>query len=262
LRSEPFKEQHKHGRWEAFRKIVKRVHEDPPCNPRDIYNDPEIGVPKRTVTHNLKLGVFIGIFKQLDDGRYAWIDYDVPSETTTFWQPQPEEVKQCIEALEAKDTEETHKAFLSELRSILNSGYWDNQLEAFLIKILDNPEAHEEEIDRLLRAEPRNRERIELFFKSNRDKIYDLVKSSDALSSTALSIFVDISDSKEDLKMIEEALEGEGAERVLMAAQGYGWKLYKKFNLDFKKFLQKALRHESEIVRQCALNLMSEIQHI
>lgn len=175
------------------------------------------------------------------------------------WQPQPGEVKLCIEVLEAKDNEETTKAFLSELRSILNSGYWDNQLEDYFSKALDSPERYEEEIDRLLRADPKNSERIELFFKNESDKIYDLVESSGRLSLLALRIFVDVSEGKKALERMEEDLKGEGAERVLMAAQGCGRKLYEKFKLDFKKFLRKALGHESETVKELALDLMKEI---
>lgn len=188
---------------------------------------------------------------------YAIMEAATPEEM--LWQPQPEEVKLCIEVLEAKDNEETTKAFLSELRSILNSGYWDNQLEDYFSKALDSPERYEEEIDRLLRADPRNRERIELFFKNESDKIYDLVESSGRLSSLALRIFVDVSEGKKALERMEEDLKGEGAERVLMAAQGCGRKLYEKFKLDFKKFLRKALGHESETVKELALDLMKEI---
>lgn len=72
----------KHPRWMAFRKTIKRVHEGPPCYPRDIYRDPKIGLTKNTVKHNLNLGVHLEIFRQLDDGRYAWIDYDASSETS------------------------------------------------------------------------------------------------------------------------------------------------------------------------------------
>jgi hypothetical protein len=250
----------------AFAKTIKRVHEGPPCNPVDIYRDPKIGLKKDTVDHNLKLGVYIGIFKQLEDGKYAWIDYKTPSETTTLeekpWQPQSGEVKLCIEALEAKDTGEIHTAYLSVLRSILNSGYWDKQLEDFFNSALDSPAGHEEEIDRLLRAEPRNPEGRELFFKGKKDKIYDLVKSSGRFGSLALRIFVDVSEGREALDRMEEDLEGEGAERVLMAAKGCGRKLYEKFGLNFKIFLHKALGHESKIIKQYALDLMNEISFI
>jgi hypothetical protein len=254
----------KRPRQTAFRETIKRVRVGP-CYPRDIYRDPKIGLGKNTVKHNLKLGVFIGIFKQLEDDRYAWIDYKIPSENTILempWQPQSGEVKLCIEALEAKDTEEMHKANLSELISILNSGYWDKQLDRFFSKALDSSEVYEEEIERLLRADPRNREKIELFFKNNRNKIYDLIKSSGRLCSLALRIFVDVSEGREALDRMEEELKGEGADRVLMAAQVCGRKLYEKFNLDFKRFLHSALRHESEIVKESALNIMNEIQHI
>lgn len=189
---------------------------------------------------------------------YAIVEAARPEEKKP-WQPQSGEVKLCIEVLEAKHNEETNKAFLPELRSILNSGHWDNQLEDFFSKALDSPERYEEEIDRLLRADPRNRERIELFFKNKRDKIYDLVKSSGRLSSLALRIFVDVSEGREALDRMEDDLKGEGAERVLMAAQGCGRKLYEKFKLDFKRFLRKALGHESEKVKEFALDLMNEI---
>ena len=69
------KAQPKHRRWEAFRKVIKRVRESP-CYPRDIYRNPRLGLSKSTVNHNLKLGVYIEIFKQLEDRKYAFIDYE------------------------------------------------------------------------------------------------------------------------------------------------------------------------------------------
>ena len=190
---------------------------------------------------------------------YAFVEATRPEDEKP-WQPQPEEVKLCIDALKAKSNEKMNAAFLSELGSTLNSGYWDKQLTVFFISALDSPAGHEEEIDRLLRADPRNRENIELFLKNNKDKIYDLVQSSGRNCMLALRIFVDVSDGREALDKMEEDLKGEGAERVLMAAKGYGRKLYEKFNLDFKKFLHKALEQENEIVKHAALNLMNEIQ--
>jgi len=264
LDSESFGVQHKrrrYRRWEAFAKIVKRLREGGPCYPRDIYNDPEMDLGRSTVNHDFKLGVLQGVFKKLEDDRYAWIDDKIPSETTTLWQPQSGEVTFCIEGLEAKDNPERHKANLPVLKTILHSGQWVKELDDFLCKALNNPEEYEEVIDRLLHAVPRNRENIELFFKSKRDKIYDLIKSSDRLGSKALSISVDISEGKEVLVWMEEALEGEEAERVLKAALGYGGKLYEKFNFDFKKFLQKALGHENEKVKQYASILISEIYY-
>lgn len=175
------------------------------------------------------------------------------------WLPQPGEIKLCIEALENGGSKETRIAFLSELGSILGSGYWDDILEGFFIKALDEPERYDGEIEKLLRAQPRNNKMIELFFKSKRNKIYDLVKSSGRLSSLALRIFVDVSKEREALDKMEEGLKGEEAERVLSAAKDYGRSLYEKFGLDFKIFLHKALEHESEAIRESALALMKEI---
>ena len=175
------------------------------------------------------------------------------------WLPQSGEAKLCIEALENEGSKETRIAFLSELGSILGSGYWDDLLEDFFIKALDKPERYEGEIEKLLRAQPRNTKMIELFFKEKKNKIYDLVKSSGRLSSLALRIFVDVSKEREALDKMEKGLEGEEAERVLSAAKDYGRSLYEKFGLDFKMFLHKALEHESEAIRESALALMKEI---
>lgn len=175
------------------------------------------------------------------------------------WLPQSREVKFCIEVLKKKGSKETHIAFLTELGSILSSGYWDEQLKEFFIDALDDPERYEGEIEKLLRAQPRNTKMIELFCKTKRNKIYDLVKSSGRLSSLALRKFIDVSKEREALDKMEEGLKGEEAERVLSAAKDYGQNLYKKFGLDFKMFLHMALEHESEAIRESALELMKEI---
>lgn len=67
--------QSKHGRGEAFRKVIKRVRESP-CYPIDIYKNPLLGLSKSTVNYDLKLGVRLEIFKRLEDGKYAFIDYE------------------------------------------------------------------------------------------------------------------------------------------------------------------------------------------
>lgn len=184
---------------------------------------------------------------------------EVSVEEEKPWLPQPGEIKLCIETLESGGSKETRIAFLSELGSILGSGYWDDLLEGFFIKALDEPERYDGEIEKLLRAQPRNTKMIELFFRAKRNKIYDLVKSSGRLSSLALRIFVDVSKGREALDKMEEGLKGEEAERVLSAAKDYGRSLYEKFGLDFKMFLHKALEHESETIRESALALMKEI---
>lgn len=175
------------------------------------------------------------------------------------WQPQPDEVKLCLEALEARETEETRKAFLSDLRSILKSGYWDDQLKDFFTKALSHPENVEKEIQELLQAQPKNPEKIEAFFKSKRERIYDLVRRPSDLSSVAFRVFVDVSEGKEVLDKMEAALEGEEAETVITAAHSYGWPLYEKFGVDFKRLLLKALKHEREPVRCRALEIMKTI---
>ena len=200
-------------------------------------------------------------FDQLEDGSYIKKFFETPYEISTLWQPQLEDFTRCIKGLDAKANPETRKAYLPFLKNILRSGRWVNKLGDFLFMALNNLKEYEEVIDRLLHASPKNRENIERFFKSNRDKIFDLVKSSDRLGSQALSISVDVFEGREVLDKLEEALEGEGAERVLKAVQGYGWKLHGKFKKDFRDFLQKALDHESEKVRQIASNIMREIQY-
>lgn len=72
--------QHKHKRWESFKKVVEKVREGP-CRPKDIYSDAKLNLRQRTVSHNLTLGVYFGIFRQLEDGRYVWIDYVEKEET-------------------------------------------------------------------------------------------------------------------------------------------------------------------------------------
>jgi len=175
------------------------------------------------------------------------------------WQPQPDEVKLCLDALKASDTREMREAFLSDLRSMLNSGYWDLQLEAFFDKALGHPDDVEREIMELLNAQPKNREEIEAFLRREKERIYDLVKRPGDISSAAFRMYVDVSKGKEVLDKIEADLQGENAEMVIKAVHGYGWPLYEKFGLDFKKFLFKALKHEKEPVRSLALEIMKTI---
>lgn len=66
--------QHKHRRHEAFRKVIKKVRKGP-CYPKDIYSDKSLDLSRRTVQHDLELGKYLGIFRKLEDKRYAWIDY-------------------------------------------------------------------------------------------------------------------------------------------------------------------------------------------
>ena len=175
------------------------------------------------------------------------------------WQPQPGEVKLCLEALEARETEESHSAFLSELGAILSSGYWDSKLDDFFIKTLSHPERYKGEIKELLQADPKNSEKREAFFKRERERIYDLVRRPSKLSSLAFKVFVDVSEGKEALDRMEEALKGEEAETVITAAHGYSRTLYDKFGLDFKRFLRKTLKHERKPVRSQARDIMNLI---
>lgn len=57
-----------------FKKIIKRVREGP-CYPRDLYKDENLKLKHRTVDANLRRGLRLEIFRKLEDGRYAWIDY-------------------------------------------------------------------------------------------------------------------------------------------------------------------------------------------
>jgi len=175
------------------------------------------------------------------------------------WQPQPDEVKFCLEALETKDTKEMREAFLSDLRSILSSGYWDLQLDVFFNEALGHPDDVEREIMELLNAHPKNSEKIETFFRREKERIYDLVRRPDDISLAAFRVYVDVGEGNEVLDKIEADLEGENAEMVIKAVHGYGWPLYEKFGLDFKKFLFKALKHEKEPVRSLALEIMKTI---
>jgi hypothetical protein len=59
--------------------VIRKVHESP-CYPKDIYHDKSLKLAPRTTKHGLRLGVYLGIFRQLKDGRYAWIDFVVKDE--------------------------------------------------------------------------------------------------------------------------------------------------------------------------------------
>ena len=188
---------------------------------------------------------------------YAIMEAARPEEEKP-WLPQQGDINLCISFLEDPENEKIREAFLFDLGDILKSGYWDNKLGSFFSKALENSERYGKEIDVLLQARPRNQENIEVFFKKKKDKIFDLVKSSDRHSILALSIFVDASDEGKVIDMMEKGLEEEGAERIIIAAHGCGQKLYEKFGLDFKKFLSKALVHESEKVKNFAVAIMRE----
>ena len=225
---------------------------------------PDIGNLSRYIAELKKNGVIlrperkIKLPSKIQNLIYSIIEAAKPEEEKP-WQPQPDEVQLCLEALEDRETEETRNAFLSDLRSILKSGYWDDQLKDFFTKALSHPENVEKEIQELLQAQPKNPEKIEAFFKSKRERIYDLVRRPSDLSSVAFRVYVNVSEEKEVLNKMEAALEGEEAETVITAAHNYGWPLYEKFGLDFKRLLLKALKHEREPVRRRALEIMKTI---
>jgi len=175
------------------------------------------------------------------------------------WQPQPEEIKLCLEALVAKETEEVRDGFLWDLGSILDSGYWDLQLEAFFTEAFNNPEDFEGEIKELLRARLNKPEKIDVFLKSKREKLYDLAKRPSGISSRAFGAFIDVSEGREVLDKLDAALEGEEAETVFAAAQYHHRSLYEEFGLEFTRILHEALKHERGSVRKIAVETMKEI---
>jgi len=62
------------AQWVSFKKIIDRLREGGLFYPRDL--ERELHMPDRTVDHDLKLGVKLGIFIQKEKkGPYAWIDY-------------------------------------------------------------------------------------------------------------------------------------------------------------------------------------------
>lgn len=225
---------------------------------------PDIGNLSRYIAELKKNGVILRperknkLPSKIQNLIYSIIEAAKPEEEEP-WQPQPDEVKFCLEALETRETTEMREAFLSDLRSILNSGYWDPQLEVFFTAALSHPDDVEREIMGLLTAHPKDPENIEAFFKREKERIYDLVKISGDISSAAFRVYVDVGEGKEVLDKIEADLDGENAETVITAVHGYGWPLYDKFGLDFKRLLFKALKHERESVRSLALKIMETI---
>jgi len=77
-------------RWESFAKVIQRMHKGGWFYPRDLKS--ELQLPDRTVDHNLKLGVYLGIFKRDEKtGSYAWVDYtsdeEIVREILETWFP-------------------------------------------------------------------------------------------------------------------------------------------------------------------------------
>jgi len=249
-------------------RILRELYTNRPSTLTELSISPQMGVDmgnlSRYIDELYKNGVIlkqdkkIKIPSKIQDLIHSIIESAKPEEEEP-WLPQPDEVKLCLEALEAGDTTEMREAFLSDLRSMLNSGYWDLQLEAFFDKALSHADDVEKEIMEFLNAHPKNPEKIEAFFKREKERIYDLVKRPGDISSAAFRVYVDVCKEKEVLDKIEADLEGEKAEMVIKAVHGYGWPLYEKFGLDFKKFLYKALKHEKEPVRSLALEIMKTI---
>ena len=181
------------------------------------------------------------------------------TEEEKLWMPEPEEVRLCLEALEARETKEMYEAFLSDLGSILKSGYWDAQLKKYFTKALSDPMNFEKDIMKLLQAQPENSDKINAYLKTVREEIYYLVNKSDELRSLAFRVYVDVSEDKEVLDKIDMALDGEDAENIILAVHGYCKTMYKKYGVDFKRLLLKALKHEREIVKSQALEIMKMI---
>ena len=181
------------------------------------------------------------------------------TEEEKLWMPEPEEVGLCLEALEARETKEMYEAFLSDLGSILKSGYWDARLKKYFTKALSDPMNFEKDIMKLLQAQPENSDKINAYLKTVREEIYYLVNKSDELRSLAFRVYVDVSEDKEVLDKIDMALDGEDAENIIFAVHGYCKAMYKKYGVDFKRLLLKALKHEREIVKSQALEIMKMI---
>jgi hypothetical protein len=152
LPGESFGGQHKHPRWAAFWKTIKRVHEGPPCNPVDIYRDPKIGLSKKTVNHNLSLGVYIGIFKQLEDGKYAWIDYEPSTREIPVSKPKhgASTITRLIRILKDENLPDNIK--VPSARRLKDCCSWEGEIEGgkdelrpFFIEALDDLEPNKRE---------------------------------------------------------------------------------------------------------------------
>lgn len=75
-------------KYEAMEIVWKRVHESP-CYPRDIYKDKESPLFQRvdTVKDDCRTFQKMGLFKKLDDGRYAWFEYnELEAKVKSAWQ--------------------------------------------------------------------------------------------------------------------------------------------------------------------------------
>ena len=147
LPNERLEGNNKHPRWAAFRKTVKRVRAGP-CYPRDIYLDQKLGLSKDTIKHNLKLGLHIGIFKKLEDGRYAWIDYEPPHEHILKQKYGASEIVYRIEILKDKNRSRDSKISAGEkLRKYCShDGEIEGgkkELRSFFIETLDKFESNE-----------------------------------------------------------------------------------------------------------------------
>lgn len=189
-------------------------------------------------------------------GEWALTSYPLDEKP---WRPKPGDVKLCLKALMGRETEEVRNGFLWDLGSILDSGYWDLQLEDFFTKALNHPEDFKKEIEELLRARLNRPEEIDVFLKSKRERLYDLAKRPSEICSRAFGAFLDVSEGREVLDKLEAALEGEEAEAVIAAAQHYHRSLYDKYGLEFMRILHKALKHERGSVREIAVETMKEI---
>ena len=64
----------KKPRWSQFKRTIDKLRSGGWFSPKDL--ETQLKLPHRTATHNLRKGLYLGIFKQDGEkGPYAWIDY-------------------------------------------------------------------------------------------------------------------------------------------------------------------------------------------
>jgi DNA-binding MarR family transcriptional regulator len=200
-----------------------------------------------------------------DRGRHIASSFVEPERPE--WTPSPEEVRLCIEALKKGTFEELKDASGKELKKILESGYWDGQIEAFLSEILEKHEPKLVELETLYCLPDLKQAQAQAFFKRKKKRLLEMVVWEPpenpflyTHSHNLLAAYLNVEEKAIDgIREFLKSLDEKKAERMAKAIRNNSRDLYKKYGVNAKKLLYELLEHPDKEIREMAHDALGSL---
>ncbi len=157
---------------------------------------------------------------------------------------------------------EVRDTLMAELRSILESDYWDIKLEKLFMKALRNPEKNQAELGMLISVaksslEEKGTLKLVKFLAQHKKKVFNLVFYK---IPGSLYVYIKVAENNEILRSIRKGLHKDG-QVVAGELRFTSQVLYQKVGFEAKKLLIVLCHHEDSNVRGYANVALRAIQN-